>query len=150
MILIRYDDDEYYIAKPISDVKISDFVFISGYETFGEVMGYANKENNLIEIKGESTYFSVSKEKLYEVVGSTKIGFTYSLNKKDLDFQFGLFTPKEVIQFYLEYCNRNKDVTIDDFNNLFFKRNKDVVNIEEITLDKSIELKFGDVKPMLY
>lgn len=150
MILIRYDDDEYYIAKPISDVKISDFVFISGYETFGKVMGYANKKNNLIEIKGESTYFSVSKEKLYEVVGSTKIGFTYSLNKKDLDFQFGLFTPKEVIQFYLEYCNRNKDVTIDDFNNLFFKRNKDVINIEEITLDKSIKLKFGDVKPMLY
>jgi len=67
-----------------------------------------------------------------------------------LDFQFGAFTPKEVIQSYLNYCEKNKDATIDDFNRLFLNKNRNVINIEEITIDSNFEISFGDVKPMLY
>lgn len=150
MILIRYKDNEYYIANQISNIDVGSYVFISGYETFGEILGYANTEHNLIKIKGPSTYLSVSQNKLYQIVGSTKPGFKYSLNRKDLDFQFGTFTPKEVIQYYLNYCEKNKDATIDDFNRLFLNKNRNLINIEEITIDSNSELVFGDVKPMLY
>jgi hypothetical protein len=150
MILIRYKDNEYYIAKPISNIDVGSYVFVSGYETFGELLGYANTEHNLIKIKGSSTYLSVSQNKLYEIVGSTKSGFKYSLNRKDLDFQFGAFTPKEVIQYYLNYCEKNENATIDDFNIFFLNKNRNVITIEEINLESNSELVFGDVKPMLY
>lgn len=149
MILIKYEDKEYYVAKPISSVDVGSHVFVSGYETFGEILGYANTEHNLIKLKGKSTYFSVSLSKLYEIVGSTKSGYKHLLNKTDLDFQFGLFTPKQVIEFYLEYCDKNKDATIDDFSRLFFDKNKTVHNIEDIDNNSNIVLVFGDVKPML-
>lgn len=148
MILIRYEDGEYYIGEPISTIDVGLYVFISGYQTFGKIIGYANNTHNLIKVKGESTYFSVSKNKLYNIIGSTKMGYKYLLNKKHLDFQFGKYTPKEVIKFYLEYCDNNKNATIDDFDKLFFNMN--VTIIEDITFDSNHTFKFGDVKPLLY
>jgi len=147
MILIRYEDGEYYIAEPISTIDIGSYVFISGYEKFGEVQGYANTSHNLIKVKGESSYFSVSQNKLYNIIGSTKPRYKLILNKKDLNFQFGLYTPKEIIEFYLQFCDKNKEATIDDFNNLFFDNNRNVFNIHNI---ETIDLKFGDVRPLLY
>ena len=149
MILFRFDDNEYYIAKPISNVVVGEHVYVSGYNTFGEITGYANTTHNLIKIKGKSTYFSVSQHKLYEIIGSTKVGFRYSLNRKDLDFQFGAYTPKEIIQYFLNYCGKNVNTTIEDFSNLFFDKNKTIFDIEEINLDSPFELCFGDIKQIL-
>jgi len=149
MILFRFEDNEYYIAKPISNVVIGTYVYVSGYNTFGEITGYANPTHNLIKIKGISSNLSVSQHFLYKIIGSTKEGFKHSLNRKDLEFQFGAYTPKEIIQYFLNYGGKNVNTTIEDFSNLFFDKNKTVHYIEDIDNNSNIVLVFGDVKPML-
>jgi len=151
MILVKYDNNEYYLVTPITDVQVGEHVYVSGYNTFGDITGYANVKHNLIRIKASSSVISISPSNVYTILGSTKKGFKYLLNKKDLDIQFGTYTAKEIIDYFVNLCKNESDLNkcATNFNNYFINNKSNKVKVELIDENKS-ELFFGDIKPILY
>jgi hypothetical protein len=148
---VKYEDNEYYLATPITNVQVGGNVYVSGYDTFGDITGYANVDHNLIRIQTTSSVISVSPNKLYNILGSTKSGFKYLLNKKDLDIQFGNHSTKEIIDYFVKFCKNESDLDKcgTDFNNYFFNKKSNKIQVELVDETKT-ELFFGDIKPTLY
>jgi hypothetical protein len=71
--------------------------------------------------KTTSSVISITPNKLYNILGSTKSGFKYLLNKKDLDIQFGNHSTKEIIDYFVKFCKNESDLNKcgTDFNNYF-------------------------------
>ena len=61
MILINYENNEYYLAMPITNIQVGEYVYVSGYNTFGDITGYANVKHNLIRIQTSSSVISISQ-----------------------------------------------------------------------------------------
>jgi len=150
MILIKYGNNEYYLATPITNVQVGEYVYVSGYNTFGNITGYANVKHNLIRIETSSSIISISPENVYTILGSIKSGFKYLLNKKDLDIQFGAYSTKEIIDYFVNFCKNESDLNkcATDFNHYFINNKSNKVKVELIDENKS-ELFFGDIKPVL-
>ena len=151
MILINYENNEYYLAMPITNIQVGEYVYVSGYNTFGDITGYANVKHNLIRIQTSSSVISISPNNVYTILGSTKSGFKYLLNKKDLDVQFGTYTTKEIIDYFVKFCKNESDLNkcATDFNNYFFSKKSNKIKVELVGETKT-ELFFGDIKPILH
>ena len=150
MILVKYEDNEYYLAEQITNVQVGEHIYVSGYDKFGDITGYANVKHNLISIQTTSSVISISPNKLYTILGSTKSGFKYLLNKKDLDIQFGNHSTKEIIDYFVKFCKNESDLDKcgTDFNNYFFSKKSNKIKVELVDETKT-ELFFGDIKPIL-
>jgi hypothetical protein len=148
---VKYEDNEYYLADQITNIQVGEHVYVSGYNRFGDIIGYANVKHNLISIQTTSSVISISPNNVYTVLGSTKSGFKYLLSKKDLDIQFGTYTAKEIIDYFVNFCKNESDLNkcATNFNHYFIKNKSNNVKVELIDENKS-ELFFGDIKPVLY